>query len=167
MTLPATPWGRENEWDPTDPRRHCYSCGASPTSRYSDGSPRYSCGPHSPVVATAEEMANWGGRRWRADAPVIEIGPFRFRVRAGAKAKTDLVLEMETTTGWSRLPMAIMFLQADFFAENEQALKDSGERPDWKFGSVAYLQPRLDRAMQTGWRQVADEVTEQRKRKGT
>lgn len=97
---------------------------------------------------------------------MVELGPFRFRVRAGAKAKGDLVLEMETPTGWSRLPMAIMFLQADFYAENEQALKDSGERPEWRQNGVEYLQPRLDRAMQTGWRQVADEVTEQRRAKG-
>lgn len=31
----------------------CATCGASPSGNYSDGSPRFGCGPHEPFYATA------------------------------------------------------------------------------------------------------------------
>jgi len=37
-------------WRPDDPDRRCYTCGSSPTFRFRDGSPGYSCGPHPPVT---------------------------------------------------------------------------------------------------------------------
>ena len=157
-----TPW--RDTWKESDPKRACWGCGASPTSRYTNGSPRYSCGPHPVGVLTPEELAHLGARRWKA-GDTVDMGPLHFRVRPGSKVPGDLVLELDTPGGWVRLPMAVMFLQADFYAENEQHLKDSGERPGWKFGGVEYLQPRLDRAMQSGWGPVAAEVTEQRRAK--
>lgn len=49
MALPFDP-----DWDPADPDRTCYSCGAQPAlQRYHDGSPTYTCDPHGAVRAPA------------------------------------------------------------------------------------------------------------------
>lgn len=54
-------WDPEREgWSPLDPNRRCYTCGARPTHRYTDGSPGYRSCVHPPATATTEQMARWG-----------------------------------------------------------------------------------------------------------
>jgi len=36
-------WGLVNRWDPTDPNRPCFTCGARPRGTFQDGSPGYDC----------------------------------------------------------------------------------------------------------------------------
>lgn len=40
-------------WNPTDPNRGCYTCGARPSGHYHDGSPSYTCS-HPPTDRLAE-----------------------------------------------------------------------------------------------------------------
>jgi len=68
----VTPW--RDGWDPTDPRRPCWTCGSPPSSSYPDGSPSYTCWrtsgvPHVAVTMTPEEA------RGLARSPVGTLSP--------------------------------------------------------------------------------------------
>ena len=76
--IAAGPW--RATWHPLDPDRPCYTCGARPTHRASDGSPMYRCHvspavPHVPIEALPEEVA-----RWHAEEPRWLNGDKRKRV---------------------------------------------------------------------------------------
>jgi hypothetical protein len=48
----VTYWALTNPWDPDDPNRACFTCGAPPGGRFQDGSPRYPDCHHRPVYPT-------------------------------------------------------------------------------------------------------------------
>ena len=54
-----------------------------------------------------------------------EFAGTRWRIVRGRKSKDDLRLEIKTE-GWVPISMALTFLQADFYSQNEETLQAQG-----------------------------------------
>lgn len=89
-------------------------------------------------------------RRWKPGMHVATGDGLEWRVAPGAKSARDLVLEVETPTGWQKIKMAAGFLMADFLAENEDQLVADGYFPKSAAGGAYYLK-HLRIAATDGW----------------
>lgn len=100
-------------------------------------------------------------RRWQSGMSVSTGDGLNWRVAKGAKTPGDLVLEVQTTTGWQRVKMSAGFLMADFLAENEDQLVADGYFPKTAAGGDYYLR-YLRMAVTKGWQVAATQVEEDR-----
>lgn len=101
-------------------------------------------------------------RRWRERSP-YQVGGVWYRVVKGRKGADDLRLEHHVEGRWTPVYMAETFMQADFFAENEQWLEQ--ERDHWRQGGAAYFLSQIAEAVRYGWERVAERITDQRGRR--
>ena len=97
----------------------------------------------------------------------LEIGGFQIRIVAGRKTENDLRMEMLGADGWVPFPMALGFLQADFYHQNEGTLAADGYWGD-SSSFVAQDPSRKYReeifaATQEGWEAVDARLQGQRK----
>lgn len=85
------------------------------------------------------------------------------RVVQGRKSPDDLRLEMLQDGWWRPLPMALTFLELDFYVDNEGAL--TMYRNHWKFNGESFFLRVLWKVLAEGWQAAADELAEQRARR--
>lgn len=104
------------------------------------------------------------GRRFHAGESGELRGGFEYRVIAGSKGPTDLVLQLRNGSGFRHVPMELGFLITDFFVENESELY----REDLRYEGGRFYLRKLREVVQRGWRPVAQELQsarEQRRRR--
>lgn len=89
-------------------------------------------------------------RPWQAGMSFRTGDGLEWRVSQGAKTPGDLVLEVRTRAGWSRIKMQTGFLMADFLWDNETRLRDEGYFPPSAEGGDYYLR-HLRIAATDGW----------------
>ena len=100
-------------------------------------------------------------RHWHARQAGFVSG-IAYRVVPGDKAPGDLRLELRLDGAWRAVSMELTFLTADFFSENEDAIRQ--HRPYWRRSGQGYFMDRVYRAVREGWEPVASELREQRQR---
>jgi hypothetical protein len=83
-------------------------------------------------------------RRWAAGQS-FTLNGLRWRIQAGKKGPHDLRLEVLAPEGWLPVRMAMGWMQADFFYENEDVLY-----PPPAQGGQRYLH-YVDGAARLGW----------------
>ena len=87
-----------------------------------------------------------------------------FRVVPGRKAPGDLRVEWGTSDStWTAVPMSAAFLLTDFFCENEDWLAQFN--PHWRYTGTEWFLKEQAGAARLGWKQAAERVDEQRKRR--
>lgn len=102
-------------------------------------------------------------RRWKAETRVNVKG-VDLRISQGTKGPEDLRMEMWHQGRWVPVHMALALAMVDFFAENERHLQDW--RPHWRQNGDRYFLSKCVQATVRGWRAVADELDDYRRRRG-
>lgn len=91
-------------------------------------------------------------RRW-TEGTEFELDGLSWRVVKGRKAPGDLRLEHMTTSGWRPTAMALVFMLADFWYENEDLLY-----PKPKFQGADYLLRAIERAAKNGYQSEVERL---------
>lgn len=85
-----------------------------------------------------------------------DFNGIQWRIVNGKKHPEDLRLDI-CSPSWRSIPMALSFLEADFFTENERVLYPNGDRDKYlKF---------LRGAVILGWEVAHDQLEEEKRRK--
>ncbi len=107
------------------------------------------------------------GRRFEVGAKFVLAG-ITFRVERGSKPTSNGVdqrLDWLTPDGWRAVPMAVGYLLADFFTDNEDILYPPGSvssQGGTCVGGEKYMRA-LRRAKNHGWRAAAEETSYERR----
>ena len=95
----------------------------------------------------------------------FHISGVDFRILDGRKGDGDQRIEWLTRHGWVPPDMAVAFVLADFFDQNEEAISKNPEHRFWAHGGAAFFSGYLNLALEAGWRKARDEVIRLRGKK--
>lgn len=98
-------------------------------------------------------------RRWQVGEP-FEVDGLRWRVVKGKKSPDDLRLEHLTPNGWRPTAMAMLFMLADFWYENEDLLY-----PKPRYQGADYLLREVTRAAKQGWQVAQAKLQKEKEQK--
>lgn len=98
-------------------------------------------------------------RRWRANER-YHVSGVDLRISRGKKAPDDLRVDVWDGDTWIPVGMDLVFFLVDFFAENEDYLRNY--RSHWKQNGQRYFLSQCISAVRNGWRVPSALIRRQR-----